>query len=106
MLCGVPETTGIQVQALKNTDSSGAIDMLPARVPVRRLDLVLAAVVRGVATLGTVSGVITTDAGVAVSGARVTIAGTVETRTGKDGKFIVRDIPNGTRQLEVLAIGM
>src|SRR5918992_1225999 len=48
-----------------------------------------------------------TDAGGApVADARVIVNDTTEVRSQADGSFIIRDVPVGTRQVEILAIGM
>ncbi|HEY3280201.1 MAG TPA: TonB-dependent receptor [Gemmatimonadales bacterium] len=77
--------------------------------------LVLAAIVLGLlfgarplaAQTGTVEGAVTVAAtGEPIAGAEVTVSGTnLGTRTGPDGRFSLLNVPEGFRDIRVLAIG-
>jgi hypothetical protein len=54
---------------------------------------------------GAISGVVTT-AGAPLRGARVRLDDTTEILSDASGRFRFRDVPTGTRQLEVLFVGM
>jgi hypothetical protein len=103
-LCGVPGSMAVRVQATTSTGRSAAIDLLPGAWRVMRRDLRIA---EGADSLrrGTIVGAITSTAA-PLAGARVMAAGMPETRTGPDGRFIIRDVPIGTRQVEITAIGL
>ena len=55
---------------------------------------------------GTVTGIVTNAAGVAVANAAVAVDTMAEIRTGDDGRFTVHHVATGTRQLSIVAIGM
>ena len=102
VLCGLPLNSGIRLMA--GHDSAGAVlDLVLSRAaPVRRQDLALSdprnaarGVVRGIVTSG----------GQTVSNARINVGGASEVRSGGNGRFIVRNVPVGTQQLEVEGIG-
>ena len=40
-----------------------------------------------------------------ISGGRVVLADVAEVRTTADGRFVMRNVPAGTRQLEIFAVG-
>ena len=48
----------------------------------------------------------TGDGGRPVEAARVIVDGSGEVRSDKDGRFVVRSVASGTRQIEALALGM
>ena len=100
-LCGVPAATNLQIRAADGSDSSAVLDLLPTDLPVHRRDIRIghAGEPRGV-----VAGVITA-AGAPAEGVRIVIE-TLEARSTTDGKFILRNVPAGTRQAELTSIGM
>jgi len=105
-VCGVPLRLGLEVRAHNDSSESGVIDLAPAEVRVERRDL-LVGPTAGVATgRGTITGVVTEPGGSPVAGARVRLGDSREVRTDADGRFILDSVPAGTRQLEVLAVGV
>jgi hypothetical protein len=101
-LCGIPANTAFTVHAALDSASSGSIDLLLANYRITRRDLRVTTPSEGV---GIVAGLVT-QSGKPFPGARVIVAGRPEQRTGNDGKFIVRDVPAGTRQVDILSVGM
>jgi hypothetical protein len=49
---------------------------------------------------------VTDSVGKAIANARVVTDGVPEVRGDSAGRFLVRSVPSGTRQVEVLALGM
>lgn len=45
------------------------------------------------------------EAGLPVAGARIATEGAIEVRSGADGRFVLSDVPIGTREIEVLFVG-
>jgi hypothetical protein len=105
-LCGLPITNGVRVQATMGSDATGLIDLLPRSERVQRLDLRLGAATGVDASArGAIAGTLTTDGDVPVPLARVVTDGVPEVRSGPDGRFLIANVPVGTRQIEVMAIG-
>ncbi len=106
-ICGVPVSVGLRILATTEAGSSGLVDLLGAGLRVQRRDLLIgpngdsATSPRGV-----VAGLVTDSSGRPLRDARVIADGVPELRSRADGRFVVRDIALGTRQVEVLAIGM
>jgi hypothetical protein len=106
-ICGVPRETGARIRAVTDSATSGLIDMASGNTRVQRRDLTLGAVGDSGATrVGVVSGLVADTAGKPVADARVIADGAGEVRTAANGRFVVHGVPVGTRQIEVLAIGM
>jgi hypothetical protein len=106
-LCGVPTTVGLRVQARSDSAVTGLVDLLPRDLRVQRRDLQLgAAVGEKNGPRGTITGVVNGDGGQPVAGARISTDGAPEARSDASGRFVVRDVPTGTRQVDVIAIGM
>jgi len=101
-LCGIPANTAFMMRASYNSAQSGALDLVLAELHIVRRDLRIAAASNGV---GTISGSVT-QAGHPFAGARVSFADRSEQRTDRDGKFLFREVPVGTRQVEIFAVGM
>jgi hypothetical protein len=55
---------------------------------------------------GVVMGVITVDSTRGVVNARINMKGMPEVRTDSGGRFVLRDVPAGTHEIEVRAIGL
>ncbi len=104
--CGVPLDVGLRVQALTDSSASGEVDLMPADLRVQRRDLLVGPARNGGATLrGTIAGMVTQPDGRPAAGTRVLMAEAAEVRSGRDGRFVIPNVPAGTRQLELLAIG-
>jgi hypothetical protein len=106
-ICDVPRETGTRIFAATDSATSGLIDLASGEIPVQRRDLVIGAVGDSGATrTGVIAGTVSDSGGRPVSAARIIADGAAEIRAGDDGRFVVRGVPVGTRQVEVLAIGM
>ena len=108
-ICGIPLDLGLRVRASVDSAGSGSISLVGNGSRVRRRDLFIGPIAFDTATVlptGTISGFVTDTAGRPVANARVIADGAPELRSGDDGRFVVRGVPVGSRQLEVLAIGM
>lgn len=105
--CGVPLSVGLRVQASSDSGRSGLIDLMPSGLRVQRRDLLVGhASDSGATRGGTITGLVTDTAGRPFPEARVIMDGAPEIRSGADGRFTFRNVPSGTRQVEVLALGM
>ena len=100
-ICGVPLGATLRVWAAAESLSSGTIDVVARRV--QRRDLTLGALNDG-RGVGVVVGHVTDSAANPVVNARA-ISDGLEVRTDDDGRFMMRDVPTGTRQLSLVAIG-
>jgi carboxypeptidase family protein len=108
-LCGVTQSVALHLIAASDSLISGRVELQPLKLRVARRDFLLApaALAAGdsLSARGTVVGSLTGDGGRAVSGAIVNIEGLPEVRSDENGRFVLRDVPAGTRQIEVRAIG-
>ena len=102
VLCGIPANTAFMLRAAHDSATSGALDLVINDLPIIRRDLRLAGASQGV---GTIAGRVT-HAGQPFAGARVSVADRPEQRTDRDGRFLFREMPAGTRQVEIFAVGM
>lgn len=103
-LCGVPTQTGLRLRAVSDSAESGIIDLIPlGEKLVQRQDLSMSfdRTKRGIVT-----GLVVGRNASPIGGARVIAEGAPETRTDATGKFTLRDVPLGTQQVEVIAIGL
>lgn len=107
-VCGVPLSEGIRIQASTDSGASGLIDLPPRELlRVQRRDLVIGPIASAaIQPRGTVVGQLSSATGGPFVDARILLPEVPETRSGRDGRFILRNVPAGTRQVEVLAIGM
>ena len=105
VVCGVPISTWLRVDAGVSTGASGRIDMPPAVMRIQRRDLLLGPSGGDSATRGTVIGHVTDPDGGPLFNARVVLDDSTEVRSGPDGRFVLSHVNPGTRQVEVLAIG-
>lgn len=105
-ICGVPVGQFTRIGAGTTGRLSGLLDLPPGDRRVIRSDLMVGAqndsTERGV-VFGTLREVST---GTPLANARIVVDDSAEVRSGEDGRFIIRDLPTGTRQVEVLSIGM
>lgn len=100
--CGVPATTMVQLHASRDSATSGTLDIVLGDLRVSRRDLRVVAASQGV---GTVAGLVTRG-GQPFAGARVVVEDRPEQRTGADGRFVIRDVVAGTKQVSIFAVGM
>jgi hypothetical protein len=106
-ICGVPAAVDVRVQASTDSASSGVIDLPPRDVRVQRRDLSIAKVSESDSTRrGVIAGMVTDGAGAPFPNARIVMDEVPEVRSGSDGRFVIRNVPAGTRQVEVLSVGM
>jgi hypothetical protein len=86
---------------------SGAVEEAPLTMRIARRDFRLSRndAAGQASARGVVSGVVSGEGGRPIAGALIQVDGAEEVRSGEDGRFIVRDVAAGTRQLEVRAIG-
>ena len=124
-LCGVAVGTRLTLRTTLDSLARSSIELDASVTRVRRLDVLvarpvaIAAAHRDVgsdtgaapvtplsAPTGSVAGTIVNAAGVPLAGAAVAIDTMAEVRSGVDGRFVVRDVPAGTRSLSVIAVGM
>jgi hypothetical protein len=108
-VCGVPLDIGLRIRATRDSSGSGSISLLGNGIRVQRRDLLIGPVSFDTAVVtprGTIAGLVTDTAGKPIGDARVIVDGVPELRSGGDGRFLVRDVPIGSRQVEVLSIGM
>lgn len=106
-VCSVPvHASGIRVTANADAGSSDSIDVeLDPRV--RRTDLRVGPTVsRDVAHHGTVAGILMDNANNPFPYARVLSSNARETRSDLSGRFLLQDVPLGTRRVEVRYVGI
>lgn len=103
-VCGVPASVALHVQATADLSASGTIELQPTEARVQRRDLSLGPT-SGTAR-GIVAGFLRGPAGFPYRDARVTLENLPEVRSDTGGRFIIRNAPLGTRQVEIMAIGM
>jgi hypothetical protein len=106
-LCGVPSDVTLRLLARRDSSSSGLLELLPrAGARVERRDLSLGPAIDSATTKrGVVSGLVRDAEGGPVAEARVIASGAEEVRTEADGRFVMQQVPIGTREIDVLAIG-
>jgi hypothetical protein len=108
-ICGVPLDISLRVRATADSAGSGSIDLIGHGARVQRRDLLVGPVELDTSTAlprGTITGIVTDTSGKPIADARVIADGAPELRSSADGRFLVRGVPIGSRQVEVLAIGM
>ena len=104
VLCGVPTQTGLRMRAVSDSGESGIIDVLPlGERLVERRDMSMSF---DPGARGVVTGVVLGRNALPIGGARVVAEGAQEVRTDATGKFTLRDVPLGTQQVEVIAVGL
>ena len=106
-ICDVPRETMTRIRAATDSAASGLIDLGGGNLPIQRRDLTIGVVGDSAAVqVGAISGAVSDTSGRPVPSARILADGVREIRAGEDGRFLVTGVPIGTRQVEVLAIGM
>ena len=106
-ICGVPAGDASRIQAATDSLASGLIDLPETALGVQRRDLLVLRAGNAYASArGTIIGMLSKDTGGPFADARVVMDEVPEVRSGADGRFIIRNVPAGTRQIEILSIGM
>ena len=104
-VCGLPTDAVIRLRGVSDSSATDVIDLPNTGARVRRRDLLLAAAADTMHR-GAVGGFVTDPRGRPQYNVRVAIEGVPEARTASDGRFTLRNVPAGTRQVEFTAIGM
>lgn len=107
-LCGLPVGIPLTlVFAASPTDSLRRVQVTLASASERviRQDVTLPAGSMGRAARGVLTGVVRNANGAGIAGASVMVGEFDTVRTDEGGQFVVRDIPEGTHQLRIIAIG-
>ena len=106
-ICGVPSTPVLRIRATLDSSTSGLIDLPPRDDLVRRRDFLVGSPTEPEPSRrGTINGVVTDAAGQTFADARILMDEVPEVRSGADGRFTIRAVPAGTRQLEVRSVGL
>jgi hypothetical protein len=107
VVCGVPTNTWLRIDAGVASGASGRIDIPPTALQIRRRDLLLGVSGEADSTQrGTISGQLVGPDGGAFLNARIVLDDSSEVRSGPDGRFTMRNVRAGTRQVEVFSIGI
>ncbi|MEP6779663.1 MAG: carboxypeptidase regulatory-like domain-containing protein [Gemmatimonadaceae bacterium] len=105
-LCGLPTDVDLRMLATHDSASSGTVNLAAGRERVRRRDLFVRLAADSATKGGVVSGrVVDAISARPADNVRVLIAGADEVRTRSDGRFMLRDVPLGTRELQLLSVG-
>lgn len=107
VICGTPADLDLQLVADRDSISTDLLTLPVSSERIRRQDFLLGESNGKKVAKGTVRGVVRyKDSGLPVIGARVLASGGPETRATAKGEFVLNDVPVGTRQIEVLAVGV
>ncbi|MBY0489630.1 MAG: carboxypeptidase-like regulatory domain-containing protein [Gemmatimonadaceae bacterium] len=107
-LCGLPMGVPLTLAFAASANDSlrrVAITMAPTTERVARQDIVLPSGGAARAALGVLRGVVRNARGAGIAGASVTVGEFEGVRSDDSGRYVLRGIPEGTHQLEVMAIG-
>lgn len=106
-ICSVPISVVPSIEASYPEGSSGSIDLVGEQHRVRRRDLSVGPLAETDSSKrGIIAGLLTDPAGQPFAGAQILVQSSPETRSGADGRFVVRNVPTGTRQVEIRSVGM
>ncbi|MES2177234.1 MAG: carboxypeptidase regulatory-like domain-containing protein [Gemmatimonadota bacterium] len=104
--CGIPPNAPLRLAATNGATATGLIDLPASMQRVQRRDLVVGEATDSMHTQrGTILGVVRDETRQPIPGARVSVIGAREARTGDDGRFLLSGVPVGTRQVQVLSLG-
>jgi hypothetical protein len=104
--CGVAPDLGLQIRASMDSSESGVIDLPPLATRVQRRDLLIGSVAASDSSpRGIITGLVTDPSGQPMPDVRVVMDEGPATRSDEDGRFTVRNVRPGTRQVEFFAIG-
>jgi hypothetical protein len=104
-MCGIPTQQFVRIGAGYQGRVSALIDLPPGERRVMRRDLLLGAEADS-GERGVIIGTLRDVAGAPLGNARIIVDGSVEVRAAADGHFRVSGVATGTRQIEVLSVGM
>lgn len=104
-MCGIPTQQFVRLGAGHAGRVSALIDLPPGERRVMRRDLLLGAESDSVER-GVIFGTVRDVSGAPLGNARVIVDDTVEVHATADGRFRINNVATGTRQIEVLSIGM
>lgn len=102
-VCGVPASSWVRVSAVA-PGVRGGVYIPPGDLRVLRRDLVIG--LADATNRGAITGLLVDQDGAPFSEARVVLDDELEVRSGGDGHFHFENVAPGTRQVEVLSIGM
>lgn len=106
IICGTPTADGLRMQAMSDSAASGIVDLYGSALRVQRRDLLLGPVTDSDLTRrATITGQVLDERGSPFADARVLVDEFGEVRSGADGRVVLRNVPAGTRQVDILAIG-
>lgn len=109
VICGVPSNQPMRLIAGTDSLTSGLIELSlkHEKWPTfARRDLLLGPIGdSGPLESGTVAGFVTDENGQGIKGARITTSGVAEVRTDTIGRFELRGVPIGTRDIVVFHLG-
>ncbi len=103
-ICGVPVGTALTLRAFNTAGSTPSIELSGVHEFVRRLDVVLAGNANAAGRRGAVRGTVLDRGGFGLRDIRVKL-GSVEAITDRDGHFLLRNVPTGTNQVDLAAVG-
>lgn len=106
VICGVPTPQWFHLAATSASGSRGSVDLPPHELRMERRNLLIAPEATDPSLRSQLEGMLTDEAGYGYSEARVILDDTVETRTDGAGRFVFRNVPLGTRRIQVLSLGM
>jgi hypothetical protein len=107
-VCDVPTSEELFIRAAGEKDSmaSGQVELPPRVGRIERRDLLVGPADSVASRVGTVTGIVTNVSGEPFGYARVFMRGLREVRSEPDGRFLLRDVPIGTQQIEVFSVGV
>ena len=105
-VCGLPAVDGLRMQAGSDSGVSGVVNVFPSPLRIQRRDFLLGpASDSDLTRRATISGRVTDENGNPLTDARVFVDDFGEVRSNAEGTVLLRRVPAGTRQVDVLAIG-
>jgi hypothetical protein len=106
-VCGVPVDMGLHIVAATDSTASDITDLAPADTRIMRRDLALSSLKESgePAKLGVITGLVTDSTGKPVNGASVSTDEGEQVLSAANGRFEVRGVRAGTRQIRVTGIG-
>jgi hypothetical protein len=104
-VCGVPSDATLRVVAIVDGSRTGSVAIDVAASHVRRLQLAVG--VPADSTLrGSIAGTVHDTLGMPIAGATISVEGAQDVRSDSAGRFVVSDVPLGTRGVVARSVGM